>query len=101
MTNRANFGAKAVSNDQLQSLKDTLARDKHCLAAAQLELDELTADRTKIEERICEVERRVKAEIARVQASWNAVRHRIDAETDSPLEGELIERRCLKSLPGK
>ena len=87
-----------MSDDQLQALKDALARDKHCLAAAELELDELTADRTKIEERICEVERRVKAEIERVKASWHAVRHRIDAETDSPLDGELTERRCAKLL---
>jgi hypothetical protein len=83
---------------QLDTLKDALGRDKHCLAAAELELVELVAFRTRIEEQIAHAERSVRDWSEKVCDSWRAVRHRIEAETDSPLDADVVKARCRKLL---
>lgn len=83
---------------QLDELIDTYAREKHCLAAAELDLQELNDTRTALEERIAHAERAMRDCVIRVDASYQAVRRRIDAQTDSPLHTELVNDRCAKLL---
>lgn len=82
----------------LSELTDRLTRDKHCLAAAEMELGELRDFHKRVEERIAHAERSVKEWADKVDSSWRAVRRRIEAETDSPLEADVVRRRCLVAL---
>ena len=79
-------------------LKDNHARNKHCLAAAELELSEFLDHRTKIEEQIAHSERSVSDWKREVEKSRLALIRRFECETDSPLEADVVKRRCLSVL---
>lgn len=90
-----------MSDDTLPlraELEDRLAREKHCLAAAELELSELITLKVRLEEQIAYTERAVKDGVSKVDKAWTAVRRRIDAETDSPLDAEVVKQRCARLL---
>lgn len=70
---------------QLDELIDHYGRDKHCLAAAEKDLRELIDHKVKVEEQIAYAERNVRHWVNRADASYSAIRHRIDAQTDSPI----------------
>lgn len=82
----------------LGELTERLTRDKHCLAAAELDLGELREHHRRIEEQIAHAERSVKEWVDKVDSSWRMVRRRIELETDSPLEVDVVKRRCLTVL---
>lgn len=82
--------------DQLTSLIEAYALDKHCLAAAEL-------DYRDAKHRAEEAEARVKHWVGKVDGSYQRVRRRIDAQTDSAFDDdrEELNRRCLALLqPG-
>lgn len=83
---------------QLDQLIDAYGKDKACLAAAELDLQELTEARVTIEERIAHAERDFKHWQSRTDASYNAVRRRIDAQTETALSDEIVKARCSKAL---
>jgi hypothetical protein len=83
---------------QLDSLIAKYGRDKQCLCAAELDLQELNAARVQIEERIAHAEREFKHWQSRTEASYSAVRRRIDAQTDSAMATEATQARCKKLL---
>lgn len=86
---------------QLDELKAKHGRNKHCLAAAELELAEIDRLRERLEIRHSQVERERDAWKREVQNSEFAVMRRVNAETDSPLDPEVAEavtERCRKLL---
>lgn len=85
-------------SDQLDSLIDDYAKDKACLAAAELDLQELSEERRILEERICHAEQDFKHWQSRTDASYSAVRRRIDAQADSAMATEVANNRCRKLL---
>jgi hypothetical protein len=83
---------------QLEELILSYGRDKACLAAAELDLQELNAALVTIQERICHAERSFKHWQSRTDASYSAVRRRIDAQTETSMSDEVIKARCNKAL---
>lgn len=87
-----------MDDDPTIPLRDKLGGDKHVLAAARLEKQELVALRTRIEEAICQVDRVIDQCVNAIDSDWTAIRKQINAETDSPLESEAVKdiaARCL------
>lgn len=84
--------------DQLDGLIDAYGRDKMCLAAAELDLQELMAAKVELEERLAYAERTFKSWQTRTDASYSAVRRRIDAQTETALSDEIVKARCCKAL---
>ena len=85
-------------SEQLDALIADYGRDKACLAAAELDLQELNQARVSIEERIAHAERDFKHWQSRTDASYSAVRRRIDAQTDNAMATEAANQRCRKLL---
>lgn len=84
--------------DQLADLIEDYGRNRACLAAAELDLQELREAQRQIEERICHAERECCRWQSKVESSRLAYNRRIDAQTEPPLADEVIKGRCDRAL---
>lgn len=83
---------------QLDELIELYGRDKACLAAAELDVQDLHEAKRIIEERICHAEREFKRWQNKTDSSYSAVRRRIEAQTETSLTDEIVKARCSKAL---